>query len=180
VTDPSTGSRRRPWGPLVAVAAIFGLSALAIFGGEFAQRSDFEQNAAPPIDLVDVRTGQRPGPVDEDLPTVVHFSPIDCERCPDDRRQLGEASTQWKDKVRFVVISPDAVDALRPAADALPPTVALLADPDGATTRSYEIDESPATVFISARGQIVSRTVGPLSGDDLERRVRSIIAEGPG
>ena len=68
---------------------------------------------------------------------------------------------------------------LEPATYGLWKSIQVGLDPDDKTATAYGIDDLPATVFVTADGQILERDTGPLAAEHLERRIRSVIAEGP-
>ena len=163
------GSRR--WGGIAAIAVVFAISGASIFGGELLQSSEAERNRAPALEATDP-TGRRIALNDDGLPTALLFVAETCAACERQLEVFERSADRWAGKIDFVVI--DGRDA--------GPSTALYrraGDADGATAAGYGITERPALVLVTANEQILLRRTTPFSSDDLERQLRTVIAEGP-
>lgn len=176
--DDDRVSRRQRIVGLSAFAAIFGISIASIFGGELLQSSEAERNRAPKLDLAQLSGASIQ--LEPKNPTVLRFVDADCATCMDDLVLLDRSRRRWEGKVNYVVVvaaaSPETVREGFAAADE---SIQVGLDPDDKTATAYGIDDLPATVFVTADGQILERDTGPLAAEHLERRIRSVIAEGP-
>lgn len=178
IEDERARRRQRITG-LAAFAAIFGISIASIFGGELLQSSEAERNRAPKLELIVVGSGE-PVRVDPKNPTVLHFVASSCETCAEDLTALDRSRRRWEGKVNYVVVVEAPAETVREVFGGVDESIQVASDPDLASAKAYRIDDLPATVFVTADGQILERDVGPLVNDELERRIRSVIAEGPG
>lgn len=178
-TDDERARRRQRVTGLAAFAAIFGISIASIFGGELLQSSEAGRNRAPELDLAIVGSGE-PVRLEQENPTVLRFVESGCATCSDDLRVLDRSRRRWDGKVNYVIVAAGTPDAVRHTFGNADESIQVAADPDLRTAKAYGVDDLPATVFVTAEGQILEREVGPLGSDDLERRIRSAIAEGPG
>ena len=177
--DDERSRRRRRIGGLFAFAAIFGISIVSTFGGEMLQSSEAERNRAPDLDLALVSTGE-PVRLEQKSPTVLRFVDSSCDTCTDDLDLLSRSSLRWEDKVNYVVISAAASDDIRGLPGSASASIQVASDPRRDTAKAFGVPQLPATVFVTADGQILERDAGALQADELERRTRSVIAEGPG
>lgn len=175
--DDDRVRRRQRIVGLSAFAAIFGISIASIFGGELLQSSEAERNRAPKLDLAAI-SGE-PVRLEPANPTVLRFVEADCRTCTDDLRILDRSRRRWDGKVNYVVVAAAAPEAVRETFGAADESIQVAADPERKGAKSYGIDKLPATVFVTADGQILERDDGPLESEELERRIRSVIAEGP-
>lgn len=178
-TDEERARRRQRVTGLAAFAAIFGISIASIFGGELLQSSEAERNRAPQLELIVVGSGE-PVRVDPKNPTVLRFVETGCETCADDLAALDRSRRRWEGKVNYVLVAGGPAETVRETFRGADESIQVASEPDRATAKAYRIDDLPATVFVTAEGQILERDVGPLVADDLERRIRAVIAEGPG
>lgn len=178
-TDEERTRRRQRVKGLSAFGATFGISIASIFGGELLQFSEAERNRAPALDLAVVESGE-PVRLEQKNPTVVRFVEPGCRTCSDDLPVLDRSRRRWDGKVNYVIVASGAPDSADDPFEGVHESIQVAADPNRRTAKAYGADELPATVFITADGQILERDTGPLDGDDLERRIRSVIAEGPG
>ena len=176
--DDERAKRRQRIVGLSAFAAIFGISIASIFGGELLQSSEAERNRAPKLDLVLVSGG--PVRLEPTNPTVVRFVEAACETCTEDLRILDRSRRRWDGKVNYVIVAGAAPAAVRETFGEVDESIQVAADPELGRAKAYGIDKFPATVFVTAEGQILDRDIGPLESEELERRIRSVIAEGPG
>ena len=176
--DDERARRRQRIVGLSAFAAIFGISIASIFGGELLQSSEAERNRAPKLDLVLV-SGE-PVRLEPTNPTVLRFVEAECATCTEDLTVLDRSRRRWDGKVNYVIVAGAAAEAARATFGEVDESIQVASDPDLARAKAYGIDKLPATVFVTADGQILERDDGPLDSEELERRIRSVIAEGPG
>lgn len=151
--------------------AIFAISLASIFGGEILQRSEADRNRAPRLSLRDSR--DRPvGLNDEGLPTVLLFVSEECTACDRAEAILARSAERWAGKVDFIVIESNAPSVATP-------TVKRAGDLNGVAATSYGVADRPALVLVTANEQILERRTTPFDQEQLERRLRALIAEGP-
>jgi thiol-disulfide isomerase/thioredoxin len=167
--DPPPAARR--WAGIAVVVAVFAISSVSIFGGELLQSSEAERNRAPALEATDP-TGRRVSLNDDGLPTALLFVAETCTACERQLEVFERSADRWAEKIDFVVIDQGeagpSTDLYRRAGYA-----------GGATATGYGITERPALVLVTANEQILLRRTTPFSSEDLERQLRSVIAEGP-
>lgn len=172
-------SRRQRIAGVAAFGAIFAISIATIFGGELLQSSEANRSRAVDLDLLDVDSGERIR-TNEKNPTVIRFLDAACASCDPDLGVLERSQRRWNNKVNYVIISAGDEETVRETFRTADSSVHVASDPDEVTAEAYRVDELPATVFVTAGGQILERDDGPLGEDALERRIRAVIAAGTG
>lgn len=153
-----------------ALVAIFAISLLSIFGGELLQRSEANRNRAPELSLRDSQ-GRPVGLNDAGLPSALLFVSEDCAPCGTAEATLAAAAERWAGKIDFIVV---ATGAPSPST----PNVKRAGDSRGGAANSYGVVDRPALVLVTAKEQVLERRTS-FDQELLERRLRTLIAEGP-
>lgn len=176
-SDLTTERRRRPWGALLAVLAIFGLTALA-FGAELLAPESPQggEDLAPDFSLPSLQVpGDR---VSLDLargrPVVLNFWASSCEPCRRELPAIAAVAEDFGDGVAFLGVNHldnrgDALNFLGSIDVELPTGY----DPEGRVAPTYGVRGMPTTIFIDSSGAIVARHTGEIT----ERQLREQIAK---
>lgn len=106
-------------------------------------------------------------------PTVINFWASWCPPCVEEMPALQEVHRQLGDRVQFLGVDREDVpeQAMR-LAEETGVTYPLVVDPDASYFRALDGRGMPTTLLVDAEGRVVSRTVGPLTADQLRERIR--------
>lgn len=106
-------------------------------------------------------------------PTVINFWASWCPPCVEEMPAFQEVHRQLGDRVQFLGVDREDVpeQALR-LAEETGVTYPLVVDPDASYFRALDGRGMPTTLLVDAEGQVVGRTVGPLTADQLRDRIR--------
>lgn len=132
---------------------------------------------AAAIELPDVREGAPAVSLAalSGKPVVMNFFASWCAKCARELPAFQAVAQETGGEVAFVGI--DHLDSRRAAQELLEQTgVDFPAgyDPDGTVARAYGLRGMPTTVFISARGHILERRTGEMSGAELRQTIERL------
>jgi cytochrome c biogenesis protein CcmG/thiol:disulfide interchange protein DsbE len=110
-------------------------------------------------------------------PVVLNFWASWCLACRDEARVLEAGWQRYGPEVAFVGIAVnDEEGAAKDFIRRFGKTYHLGSDVDGSAAVEYGLYGVPETFFIGKDGTILSRHIGPLTADDLDRRIAELEA----
>ncbi|MDK3256638.1 TlpA family protein disulfide reductase [Blastococcus capsensis] len=135
-------------------------------------------DALPPLTLACLGPG--PDVVLERLtgrPTVINLWATWCGPCREEMPLLQEAYARHGDQVRFLGVDvQDDPDAARWFLDELGIDYPHAVDRDGRLLRELGVRGLPVTLALDAEGRIAGRSVGQLTGEELERLIGTVLS----
>ena len=159
----------------LSIGSIAGLLIVLAIGYYFYNRMTY----APDIALHEIKAVDlNNNPVDlsnskNKTPLVVNFWSTKCEPCVEDFADFEKASGKYRNQVNFAMISDEeSAPILEFKSTRLYPFYFLR------STRSFEdysLGSTPATYFYDTNGKLVSKILGAMQEQQIEKEIRKII-----
>lgn len=112
-------------------------------------------------------------------PTLLFFWASWCTGCNAEAPELVKLHAQYKDKVNLIGVNltnRDSVEDAKKFAAKHGMPFPLLLDEKGDAAKAYQVQGTPTTIYLDAKGTIRDRSVGYRSADDVKKKFEQLLA----